>query len=163
MSDLLTAGFRHVAHCLERGDEWDWLYRRCESPIEETLARAFARHWSHATPARGACTEEAMRRAEREGRRLVFCQHPIGSYRADFLLFEGLRAKHEPRVPPIVVECDGHQFHQGDPETWERDAARDAAIRAAGYETLRFTGSRIASRTMEALEIIERALWGDLA
>ena len=47
------------------------------------------------------------------------------------------------RLPPLVVECDGHEFHERTKEQAQRDKSRDREIMAAGFRTLRFTGSEI--------------------
>lgn len=133
---------------------WHKLRALCESPIEEALCDAFAHRWyRRAEPAFGVCTPERMRAAELCRLRLVFAQYPIERFRADFLVVEGF-------APPLVIECDGHAFHQGDPSTWERDAERDATIRRVGFQTVHFTGSRILSQIDEVLDIVERALAG---
>lgn len=42
----------------------------------------------------------------------------------------------------LVVECDGYEWHK-DKESFIRDRKRDRALRAAGYDILRFSGSEI--------------------
>jgi very-short-patch-repair endonuclease len=70
----------------------------------------------------------------------VFCQAPVLSYRADFL-FEVVRG--EEIVGRIVVECDGHDYHERTPDQAERDRSRDRKMTLAGYQVLRFTGREI--------------------
>jgi very-short-patch-repair endonuclease len=43
----------------------------------------------------------------------------------------------------IIVECDGHDFHERTKEQAMRDRARDRAAQAAGYQMMRFTGAEI--------------------
>jgi very-short-patch-repair endonuclease len=43
----------------------------------------------------------------------------------------------------IAVECDGHEFHEKTPEQASHDKERDRALLAAGWPTMRFTGSQI--------------------
>ena len=40
---------------------------------------------------------------------------------------------------PVVVECDGWEYHVADRSTWERDRDRDARLHAAGYIVVRLT------------------------
>lgn len=76
----------------------------------------------------------------------MLMQVPILGYRADFV-FYAISA-----VPggedkwlrlPLVVECDGHDFHERTKQQAKRDRARDREMMAAGYRVMRFTGSEI--------------------
>lgn len=68
------------------------------------------------------------------------CQAPILEYRADFLV-EVVRDGGT--VGSIVVECDGHDFHERTKEQAQRDRQRDRKMTIAGYQVMRFTGSEI--------------------
>jgi very-short-patch-repair endonuclease len=56
-------------------------------------------------------------------------------YRVDFLLIfnEG----------KIVIECDGHDYHEKTKQQAQRDKSRDRNLQKEGYIVLRFTGSEI--------------------
>lgn len=43
----------------------------------------------------------------------------------------------------LVVECDGHEFHERTKEQAKRDRERDRRLQKAGYRVFRFTGSEI--------------------
>lgn len=43
----------------------------------------------------------------------------------------------------LIVECDGHDFHERTKEQAARDRARDRAATLSGYDIMRFTGSQI--------------------
>jgi very-short-patch-repair endonuclease len=60
-------------------------------------------------------------------------------YRADILV----HAYDTNKTINIVVECDGHDFHEKTPEQAKRDKKRDRDMIKAGYHVLRFTGSEI--------------------
>jgi very-short-patch-repair endonuclease len=64
-------------------------------------------------------------------------QHPIGRYRADFVVFH--------RYSPlrVVVECDGFEYHGRTREQDTHDKKRDRYMSQNGYRVLRFTGSEI--------------------
>lgn len=72
-------------------------------------------------------------------------QAKIGAYRVDF------RVTHYDRSGPsrgfvcvgLVVECDGHDFHEKTKAQAQKDKARDRFLAAEGYTVLRFTGSEI--------------------
>lgn len=64
-------------------------------------------------------------------------QAQIGRYTADFVvtLFN--------EKQPIIVECDGHDFHEKTKEQAQHDKKRDREMQALGYRVYRFTGSEI--------------------
>lgn len=82
---------------------------------------------------------------------LVFSlQHPVGKFFADVYLelhvrhgadrHPGLR---DDGVTRLVVECDGHNFHDRTKEQASSDRARDRAMAFEGLQVFRFTGSDI--------------------
>lgn len=123
---------------------------KCESPIEEAMLAAmlvvlvndeftvevdgpFFIGASH--PAYTRCVIE--------------CQRQLGDYRVDFFVtavgpryVSGGKVKENDRQC-IVVECDGHDFHERTKEQASRDRERDRVLQAAGYPVFRFTGSDI--------------------
>jgi|SRR5664280_3633585 len=89
-------------------------------------------------------------------------QSQLGNYRVDFLLT--LRARcwdaqvarlSRRREPPnecgeyrvietqVVVECDGHDFHERTKEQAAHDRKRDRLLQDLGFKVFRFTGSEI--------------------
>lgn len=71
----------------------------------------------------------------------IFPQQQISGYRIDFLLvakFGAGRPHHR-----IVIECDGHDYHERTKEQAQRDKKRDRTLQALGYQVFRFTGSEI--------------------
>lgn len=60
-------------------------------------------------------------------------------YRADFKL----EAEYDGRSRTLVVECDGHDYHERTKEQARRDKVRDRAFLADGLTVMRFTGSEI--------------------
>ena len=71
----------------------------------------------------------------------VFTQCSIGRYRADFLI----EKRDSPSLKPIrvVVECDGHDFHERTKAQAAHDRSRDRYMQTRGLPVLRFTGSEI--------------------
>lgn len=66
-------------------------------------------------------------------------QQRVGRYRADFVVafhFFGTALS-------IVVECDGHEFHEKTKHQASRDKARDRHMVGLGYFVMRFSGSEI--------------------
>lgn len=109
----------------------------CESPIEARLAEAI-----------DVLIEHDSLPVE------VLIQENVLSYRVDLMLCP-------PRGPKVVIECDGHDFHERTKTQARRDKSRDRRLTAAGYVVLRFTGSEIWAQpftcALEALEIANRA------
>ncbi len=87
-------------------------------------------------------------------------------YRVDFLVI----SKPEENISPLrlVVECDGHDFHDKTKEQAARDKSRDRDIVAAGFQIMRFTGSEIwndpfgcAMSVYEMVDKHEHRIWQD--
>lgn len=43
----------------------------------------------------------------------------------------------------LIIECDGHEFHERTKEHASRDRSRDRRLQEAGFTVFRFTGSEI--------------------
>lgn len=105
--------------------------RLCESPIEVMFLAAF----SH------VCCDHAFRRTKAwsdlgdDDPICIRPQAPIGRYRVDFLIQQAGTS--------VVVECDGHNFHERTPEQAIRDRARDRLMQEQGFVVLRFTGREL--------------------
>ena len=70
-------------------------------------------------------------------------QAKIENYRADFLLtFKSSEPGFE-KGRQLVVECDGHDFHDKTKQQASRDKERDREMKKLGYDVFRFTGSDI--------------------
>jgi len=68
------------------------------------------------------------------------CCHPqakIGKYTVDFLVHDATDQ------PSIVVELDGHDFHDKDKYQRAYEKARDRFLVREGYRVLHFTGSEV--------------------
>ena len=135
---------------------WSWVYGRyelaCESPIEEKMGAALEVEARTAlgAPIRlfripGRSLESARKHQCRERASdpvvLLVSQVQIGAFRVDFLLecWNAATGDHS----SVVVECDGHDFHERTKEQASRDKSRDRELTAAGFRVLRFTGSEI--------------------
>lgn len=47
------------------------------------------------------------------------------------------------KLHKLVVECDGHEFHERTKDQAKRDRSRDRRLQESGYLVFRFTGSEI--------------------
>lgn len=67
-------------------------------------------------------------------------QYQIESYRVDFAIYQ---LHHYGRVTRMIIECDGHDFHERTKAQAARDRKRDRDLLMLGWKVLRFTGSEI--------------------
>jgi very-short-patch-repair endonuclease len=77
----------------------------------------------------------------------IWPQKQIDKYRVDFYI--------EYRDKKIIVECDGHDFHEKTKRQAERDKKRDRFFASRGYIVLRYTGSEICSDPGQIIRDIE--------
>jgi very-short-patch-repair endonuclease len=96
----------------------------------------------------------------------VWPQEKVGRYLVDFLLIGGPRQSDNALIY-IVVECDGHDYHERTKEQAAHDRGRDRAMQAAGAHVLRFTGSEIYRNPekccLEILSFLEEKIYDDPA
>lgn len=103
------------------------------------------------------CSEHS---SERKQRAVEICaQHRIESYRADFLV---TAENPERGRVSVVVEVDGHDFHERTKKQASHDKARDRAMQRLGHLVFRFTGSDVNSDPIAcADEVINAAIGSD--
>lgn len=72
-------------------------------------------------------------------------QAVIGDYRVDFLIHAAALAQdgNIGRWRRLVVECDGHDFHERTKEQAAKDRSRDRWLTSNDYDVFRFTGSEL--------------------
>lgn len=128
------------------------IYRRddkaCDSPIERIFLLAFSMHY----------LVRGMPRLNNRPRALEFdikTQNTIGPYRVDFLITCERDAQ-------IIVECDGHDFHEKTKQQAARDKARDRFLQGKGFVVLHFTGSELWADPMSCAEQVVQMFLGTL-
>lgn len=101
-----------------------------------------------------------MHSSSQERRAIEICaQHRIESYRADFLVTS--ENPQRGRLS-VVVEVDGHDFHERTKKQASHDKERDRSMQRLGFLVFRFTGSDINSDPIAcADEVICVALGSD--
>lgn len=143
VEEYVNAAAQHEA--LRFLEYFDALKAKCESPIEVLLCAALY-NWSKTDDLNidflpGA--DEFQAKPYFDEAIFVFQQVKMGPYRADFVIHDvsmPLEIR-EPRI--MIVECDGHDFHERTKEQARRDKKRDRYFQSKGYKVLRFTGSEI--------------------
>lgn len=108
-----------------------------ESPIEKIMLEAIvALLWS-ANGCLPSINGKPGIRNQFASEITITTQAQIGSYRVDFLVVNLTTDR------KVVVECDGHEFHERTKEQAAHDRKRDRELQADGYLVLRYTGSEI--------------------
>lgn len=80
-------------------------------------------------------------------------QYPVEKYRADFAIQHGNTV--------VIVELDGHQWHERTAQERRYEKARDRRFTALGYKVLHFTGSEVNADPYSAgAEALEAAIGG---
>lgn len=115
--------------------------RFCESPIEKILYLCL---W-----------EKIKDHCRRNPNITLFPQHEFtlgdNDFRADFFMYN------DDRTVKVIIECDGHDFHEKTKEQAQNDKRRDRLFDRHGYNVLRFAGREIYSDPFRcAKEIWER-------
>lgn len=78
---------------------------------------------------------------------IVTPQAQVGKYRADFLV--------EWKGKKVVIECDGHDFHEKTKKQAAHDKKRDRDISLLGYQIRRYTGSEIYQNARQVINDID--------
>lgn len=93
---------------------------------------------------------------------IVVPQAQLEGWRVDFLVYawDFGRATGKAQWRRLIVECDGHDFHERTKEQAAKDRSRDRAAQLSGAGILRFTGSEIHKDPLGcAMQISE---WGTM-
>ena len=117
--------------------------RKSESPIEALFYAAYTMAFPHLM-----LPPEPVLRMEQ--------QAEIGKYRADFLFSVAVDGGSERKL--LVVEIDGHDFHERTKEQAARDKTRDRWMTGAGYDVMRFTGSEVWANPFGAVQEVSDRL-----
>ncbi len=118
------------------------LLDRCESPIEQIfMTAAVLCGWRRRIP---APMPHGVHLAKNHA--WLISQYPLAAseahpaMRLDFVFMTTSR---DGGIHRLVVELDGHEFHQRTKDQVSRDKKRDRAIVTRGWRVIRFTGSEI--------------------
>lgn len=181
--DIAALKLAHRAVLHDRSyDSWMTLvdlFQVCESPIERLFIGAFIAGAKFRMQSVGihlhkhdmdlVCLDGA--RAEYQ----VQPQKVIGEFRVDFLITQEITPKPNEKPPAngdlarletrLVVECDGHNYHEKTKEQASRDKARDRTLQTCGFRVFRFSGSDIWQDPMkcsdECLDFLMREYLGE--
>lgn len=133
------------SHALRFTEELATIVEKGESPIEQLLLAALrsSSDLQPFTQIHFCLGEELPDRAPFDQAAHIYPQAKIGSYRVDLAIWDA-SIPFELRNPRLmIVECDGHDFHEKTKEQARKDKQRDRFFVSKGYKVLRFTGSEI--------------------
>jgi very-short-patch-repair endonuclease len=137
-----------IIHCFQEGCIDDLLLSlnsvldQMGSPIEEMIAGALILlTLGNAEEVRVRPEYESFQLGDGPDILTIWPQKQIGDYRVDFYI-EKLSLVNE-QVLKVIVECDGHNFHERTKEQAQKDKERDRVLQSCGYPVFRFTGSEI--------------------
>lgn len=125
----------------------------CQSVIEEAMQVALAAIVVNGEFIKWPSSEEQIEPTDALVVR-AWWQKNIGEYRVDCLIVISARSS----THSVVLEFDGHDFHEKTKEQAQKDKSRDRWLTAAGYSVLRFTGAEIWARPEQCAEEIEEYL-----
>lgn len=148
------------SYCILEGERFDDVLTSVESPIEKLflaslLIRLYRPKWVDPAPNPGR--QPRWQWFERHDG-LVATQAPIGPFIVDFLFLDVPESRLNRCKRRVVVELDGHDFHERTKEQAQRDKARDRALTADGFIVIRFTGSEVFRDAHACIDEVQRIL-----
>lgn len=123
-------------------DVFNRIRHRAESPIEQAFLAGLLyvlKHEEDSTDITLLGGEFEIGRKQTFDGIFVYLQGKLGIYRADLVVV----IQQENLTKIIVIECDGHEFHERTKAQAARDRSRDRWMAAQGYQVIRFTGAEI--------------------
>jgi very-short-patch-repair endonuclease len=140
--------------------------QKCESPAEELFFLALVHQGSRGLEGELRFDGGDPKPFESWCSFSIVPQYVVGRYRVDFLVsvsethVSGFGDDTELawHKGVVVVEVDGHEFHERTKQQASHDKKKDRDLQAAGFRVNRFTGSDIWNRTVEcAREVFDAA------
>lgn len=163
VTEMAIAGVVACANsnCLENIGNINRGLAACESPIEQAI---FVSLWTFIQCASGYSNDYIVVRlndgltygkSTADDVFIIEPQAKVGDFRVDFRITRresvpDFDNKDETGMPGVttaetrvIVECDGHDFHERTKEQAAKDRSRDRTLQSVGYTIFRFTGSEI--------------------
>jgi very-short-patch-repair endonuclease len=150
---LLTESVRALAHKYidNAAFRLRLFLEKCESPIEEAMFLALYIAADYFCEG-GVDVHWGPPRTPESYTAMIGPQAQLGEYRVDFLLRyrvvlpkieDGMIVRDVESEKQMIVECDGHDFHERTKEQASSDKKRDRSLQAAGFLVFRFSGADI--------------------
>ena len=169
MSDVSRKYFRELSS----------VFRICQSPIERIFLSALilsasARSYSVKLKLDQRAIYSMGGPSFATNEIVISPQHLVGRFRTDFMLafhcqhardipededFENDLYEYKTWSSELIVECDGHDFHERTKEQASADKKRDRILQNCGYKVFRYTGSDINRDPVLAADECLDELW----
>jgi very-short-patch-repair endonuclease len=122
----------------EQWKGWNTLFevRAMKSPIEMIFSLAFELSKPDMDDSEIPSIYLTAQQEIKVGKKTYFADFVFDSDVQFFDVYEGKHKK-------LVIECDGHEFHERTKEQVRKDNERQYDLKMAGYDVLRFSGSEI--------------------
>lgn len=126
----------------------DILNNPCESPIEHQFLEALIER-ANARGIECACGDEMTwgfgvgAEIDSSTTLEINPQATFDRYRVDFYIWLRSDPESADSPPSLIVECDGHEYHDRTKRQASRDRARDRHFHSQLYTVFRFTGDDI--------------------
>lgn len=135
---------------------------RCQSPVELMLFWAFVECWQCETLEKGGTYLSPTIDGLSGWGIYIEPQYEINirgnrKLRVDFCVY---RLNKNDIPEQIVIEVDGHDFHEKTKEQAQRDKRRDRILISMNYKVLRFTGSEVYKNPVAVIKEIEDVIKG---
>lgn len=144
-------------HAVRFEEECEHLMRGCESPIERLLLIAFvlvSKDQPFTSVFIEAAGEDFPDKPGFDEAAFIYPQVKIGPYRVDFAIWDASLPFEIAKPRIMIVECDGHEFHEKTKEQARRDKKRDRYFQSRGFKVLHYTGSEIWANPSEIADEI---------
>lgn len=133
--DLIVKGGKYKECCIKAIEKEGYYLSRCKSPMEELFNAAF----------NVVSYDEEFVDPIDEGKFFLIPQYEVKcndkKYIADFLVAYSCNGGFE--STNVLVEIDGHDFHEKTKEQVTHDNEREYDLKMQGYDVLRFSGSQV--------------------
>lgn len=145
------AGFYPLRNFTTRADYLDFIgfsYEECKSPIEIIFNFAYDLMRFDGEDKYPCVELERQYEIEANGNRYIadFAISKDNSYYQEYDVENPLY---------LIIECDGHEFHEKTKEQVEYRNRRDLDLQMAGYDVLHYSGSQIYN---EAINVAKRTI-----
>lgn len=118
-------------------------YSQCESPIEVIFAYYYDR-----CLAESGKNEETFYMTPQE----TITTDNNKNYRVDFFLECYFYKDTEEYYSNLIIECDGHEFHEKTKQQVKKRNERDYDLKLSGYDVIHFSGSEIYNEPEKCVE-----------
>lgn len=129
---------------------------KCESPIEIEMLHLLIDIYYEIINADVNCIFKIK---EFSNQKIIKTEN--STYRADFYFeFSFIYKEEEIDDLKLIIECDGHEFHEKTKEQVIKNNQRDRDLQNKGYEILHFSGSEIYKDILQCREDIMKFIIG---